>query len=44
MQVTNWPVQTYGGSVGGPDISKAAKYILWRFTQTNRARLQIYPQ
>ncbi|KAF8950766.1 Guanine nucleotide-binding protein alpha-2 subunit [Entomortierella lignicola] len=29
---------------GGPDISKAAKYILWRFTQTNRARLQIYPQ
>ncbi|KAF8929027.1 Guanine nucleotide-binding protein alpha-2 subunit [Dissophora ornata] len=29
---------------GGPDISKAAKYILWRFTQTNRARLHIYPQ
>ncbi|KAH7053820.1 guanine nucleotide-binding protein alpha-3 subunit [Linnemannia elongata] len=28
---------------GGPDISKAAKYILWRFTQTNRARLHIYP-
>ncbi|KAI8360537.1 G protein alpha subunit [Mortierella sp. GBAus27b] len=27
----------------GPDISRAAKYILWRFTQTNRARLHIYP-
>lgn len=35
-----------GGSadlVGGADINKAAKYILWRFTQTNRARLSIYP-
>ncbi|KAG8901681.1 Guanine nucleotide-binding protein alpha-2 subunit [Tulasnella sp. 403] len=29
---------------GGPDINKAAKYILWRFTQTNRARLSVYPQ
>ncbi len=28
---------------GGPDINKAAKYILWRFTLTNRARLSIYP-
>ncbi|KAG0287421.1 Guanine nucleotide-binding protein alpha-2 subunit [Dissophora globulifera] len=28
---------------GGPDIGKAAKYILWRFTQMNRARLHIYP-
>lgn len=28
---------------GGNDINKAAKYILWRFTQTNRARLSIYP-
>ncbi|CAG8732315.1 10667_t:CDS:2, partial [Acaulospora morrowiae] len=28
---------------GGSDINKAAKYILWRFTQTNRARLNIYP-
>ncbi|ORX96113.1 G protein alpha subunit [Basidiobolus meristosporus CBS 931.73] len=28
---------------GGPDITKAAKYILWRFTQTNRAKLNIYP-
>ena len=29
---------------GGPDVNKAAKYILWRFMQTNRARLSIYPQ
>lgn len=28
---------------GGTDINRAAKYILWRFTQTNRARLSIYP-
>ena len=29
---------------GGQDPAKAAKYILWRFTQTNRAKLNIYPQ
>ncbi|KAG8968856.1 Guanine nucleotide-binding protein alpha-2 subunit [Tulasnella sp. 419] len=28
---------------GGADINKAAKYILWRFTQANRARLSVYP-
>ncbi|KAF8956362.1 heterotrimeric G-protein alpha subunit, GPA3-like protein [Flammula alnicola] len=28
---------------GGPDINKAAKYILWKFMQANRARLSIYP-
>ncbi|KAI7897597.1 guanine nucleotide binding protein, alpha subunit [Cokeromyces recurvatus] len=28
---------------GGPDVNKAAKYILWRFNQTNRAKLRIYP-
>ena len=28
---------------GGPDINKAAKYILWRFTMANRAKLSIYP-
>ncbi|AET41035.1 guanine nucleotide-binding protein subunit alpha Ecym_7187 [Eremothecium cymbalariae DBVPG len=28
---------------GGPDINKAAKYILWRFVQLNRANLNIYP-
>ena len=29
---------------GGNDVNKAAKYILWRFTQLNRAKLSIYPQ
>ena len=29
---------------GGPNINNAAKYILWRFMQANRARLSIYPQ
>jgi len=28
---------------GGSDINKAAKYILWKFMQTNKARLSIYP-
>ncbi|TFK64929.1 heterotrimeric G-protein alpha subunit, GPA3-like protein [Pluteus cervinus] len=28
---------------GGTDINKAAKYILWRFMQGNRARLSVYP-
>ncbi|KAL1922395.1 uncharacterized protein VTP21DRAFT_9934 [Calcarisporiella thermophila] len=28
---------------GGSDINKAIKYIAWRFTSTNRARLNIYP-
>ncbi len=29
---------------GGTDVNKAAKYILWRFMQANRARLSVYPQ
>lgn len=29
---------------GGPNANNAAKYILWRFNQTNRAKLNIYPQ
>jgi guanine nucleotide-binding protein subunit alpha len=29
---------------GGADINKAAKYILWKFMQANRARLSVYPQ
>lgn len=28
---------------GGQDMNKAAKYILWRFVQLNRANLNIYP-
>ena len=29
---------------GGSDINKAAKYILFKFVQTNKARLPIYTQ
>lgn len=29
---------------GGTDLNKSVKYILWRFNQTNRAKLSIYPQ
>ncbi|KAH8985522.1 G-protein alpha subunit [Lactarius akahatsu] len=28
---------------GGADVNKGAKYILWRFMQANRARLNVYP-
>ncbi|KAI9271257.1 guanine nucleotide-binding protein alpha-3 subunit [Helicostylum pulchrum] len=28
---------------GGTDLNKSVKYILWRFNQTNRAKLRIYP-
>lgn len=28
---------------GGTDVNKAAKYILWKFMQANRARLSVYP-
>ncbi|KAF5364787.1 hypothetical protein D9758_009305 [Tetrapyrgos nigripes] len=28
---------------GGNDINKAAKFILWKYMQTNRARLSVYP-
>ena len=30
--------------VGGSNINKAAKFILWKFMQANRARLCVYPQ
>lgn len=29
---------------GGADVNKAAKYLLWRFNQVNRAHLNLYPQ
>lgn len=29
---------------GGSDLNKAAKYILWKFLQANRAQLRVYPQ
>jgi guanine nucleotide-binding protein G(i) subunit alpha len=28
---------------GGSDFNKASKYLLWRFNQINRSRLNIYP-
>jgi guanine nucleotide-binding protein G(i) subunit alpha len=28
---------------GGNDVSRAAKYILWRFNQVNRAQSDLYP-
>ncbi|EJS44038.1 gpa2p [Saccharomyces arboricola H-6] len=38
------PMQNYFPDyTGGADINKAAKYILWRFVQLNRANLSIYP-
>jgi hypothetical protein len=35
------PLEKY---TSGLDINMAAKYILWRFMQANRARLSVYPQ
>ncbi|KAB8337020.1 hypothetical protein FH972_021324 [Carpinus fangiana] len=29
---------------GGDDVNRAAKYLLWRFNQVNRAHLHLYPQ
>ncbi|KAJ9096035.1 guanine nucleotide-binding protein subunit alpha [Naganishia friedmannii] len=44
MKLSKTPLDRYFPEyTGGADINKAAKYILWRFTQTNRARLSIYP-
>ncbi|KAI0032082.1 G-protein alpha subunit [Vararia minispora EC-137] len=38
------PLENYFSEyTGGPDVNKGAKYILWRFMQTNRARLSVYP-
>ncbi|KAI8060264.1 G-protein alpha subunit [Gongronella butleri] len=38
------PLEKYFPDYGGAgDLHKAIKYILWRFSQTNRARLPIYP-
>lgn len=28
---------------GGTDVNRAAKYLLWRFNQVNRAHLALYP-
>ena len=28
---------------GGPDVNRAAKYLLWRFNQMNHGHLNLYP-
>ncbi|KAI8098900.1 guanine nucleotide binding protein, alpha subunit [Halteromyces radiatus] len=44
VKVLRCPMQNYFPDYGGgKDPNKAAKYILWRFLQTNRAKLNIYP-
>ncbi|KAJ7275897.1 guanine nucleotide binding protein, alpha subunit [Mycena rebaudengoi] len=43
-KLTKVPLERYFPDyTGGPDFRKAAKYILWRFMQENRARLGVYP-
>ncbi|KAI8391598.1 guanine nucleotide binding protein, alpha subunit [Radiomyces spectabilis] len=43
-KITRVPMEKYFPDYGGgKDVNKAAKYILWRFMQTNRAKLHIYP-
>ncbi|GJN91700.1 hypothetical protein Rhopal_004723-T1 [Rhodotorula paludigena] len=43
-KIAKVPLERYFSEyTGGADVNKAAKYILWRFTQLNRARLSIYP-
>ncbi|KAF9256026.1 heterotrimeric G-protein alpha subunit, GPA3-like protein [Marasmius fiardii PR-910] len=38
------PLENYYAEYkGGNDINKAAKFILWKFMQLNRARLSVYP-
>ena len=39
------PLQNYFQDYsGGDDVNRAAKYLLWRFNQVNRAHLNLYPQ
>lgn len=38
------PLATYFPDYsGGNDVNRAAKYLLWRFNQVNRAHLNLYP-
>ncbi|KAG2186013.1 hypothetical protein INT43_002451 [Umbelopsis isabellina] len=44
MKIARIPLERYFNDyAGGADVNKAAKYILWRFSQVNRAKLNIYP-
>ncbi|KAL4071629.1 guanine nucleotide binding protein, alpha subunit [Scleroderma yunnanense] len=44
VKLSRVPLEKYFPDyTGGADINKAAKYILWRFMQKNRARVCVYP-
>ncbi|KAF7297814.1 Heterotrimeric G-protein alpha subunit [Mycena kentingensis (nom. inval.)] len=44
VKLSKVPLERYFPEyTGGQDINKAAKYVLWRFMQENRARLSVYP-
>ncbi|KAG0175389.1 Guanine nucleotide-binding protein alpha-2 subunit [Apophysomyces sp. BC1034] len=44
-KIVRVPLQRYFPEYsGGPEAGHAIKYILWRFRQTNRLNLQIFPQ
>ncbi|KAH9170056.1 G-protein alpha subunit [Lactarius sanguifluus] len=44
VKLSKVPLQNYFPEyTGGNDVNKGAKYILWRFMQANRARLNVYP-
>ncbi|KAJ7118663.1 heterotrimeric G-protein alpha subunit, GPA3-like protein [Mycena crocata] len=44
MKLPRVPLQRYFPEyIGGDDINNAARFILWRFMQANRARLSVYP-
>jgi len=45
VKLPRFPLENYFPEyTGGADVNKGAKYILWRFVQANRARLNVYPQ
>jgi guanine nucleotide-binding protein G(i) subunit alpha len=44
LKLTRSPLEKYFPDYsGGNDVNRAAKYILWRFNQVNRAHLNLYP-
>lgn len=44
-KLTKSPLSNYFPDYsGGNDVNRAAKYLLWRFNQVNRANLNLYPQ
>ncbi|KAL0570081.1 Guanine nucleotide-binding protein alpha-2 subunit [Marasmius crinis-equi] len=44
QKLTRVPLERHFSEyTGGNDVNKAAKFILWKFMQANRARLSVYP-